>query len=217
MNFFGHAVVATWRSTSPGFVLGAMLPDFANMLGARPPGVAHPELAAGVAFHHETDRVFHDAPTFKRLQLEARRTLREMGLPRPSALAVGHIGVEILLDGSLAGDDRGVAGYLAALGAAREDDLGAFIEWSDVLLHRRLAGLSALLAARGVTAEARSPDRVAFRVTRALESRPRLALTDDGAAIVEKWAAESEAVVDDASVVLIDEIRAGLALAGPPL
>src|ERR1700753_2862807 len=127
MNFFGHAVVATWRSESDGFVLGAILPDFATMLGTRPPAVAHPELERGVTFHHDTDRVFHDTATFKRLQLEARRTLREMGLPRPSALAVGHIGVEILLDATLADDPRGVAGYLAALGAARDEGLGRHI------------------------------------------------------------------------------------------
>jgi hypothetical protein len=212
VNFFGHAVVATWRSNRPGFVLGAMLPDFATMLGTRPPNVEHPDLFEGVAFHHDTDRVFHDAPTFRRLQLEARRTLREMGLPRPSALAVGHIGVEIILDGTLADDARGVAGYLGALECASNAALGPFISWNDESLRQRFADLRAVLAERGVTASARSADRVAFRVTRALESRPRLALTEAGIALVREWAATSEFLVADASRSLLEEVRQGLAL-----
>jgi hypothetical protein len=35
MNFFGHAKVALWRGDAAGFVLGAMLPDFASMAGTR--------------------------------------------------------------------------------------------------------------------------------------------------------------------------------------
>jgi hypothetical protein len=215
VNFFGHAVVATWRSAEPGFVLGAMLPDFATMLGTRPPVVHHAGVADGVAFHHETDRVFHDAPTFRRLQLEARRELREMGLPRPSALAVGHIGVEILLDGAMAGDARGVAGYLAALECA--GDLGPSIAWPDESLRDRFASLSGVLRERGVTASARSPERVAFRVMRALEPRPRLALNEAGAALVRKWAVQSEPIVATAAEALLDEVRRGLALPAPSL
>ena len=67
MNFFGHAVVATWHATEPRFVLGAMLPDFAAMIRARPPAARDPELARGIALHHATDEVFHDAPTFREL------------------------------------------------------------------------------------------------------------------------------------------------------
>ncbi len=217
MNFFGHAVVATWRSRRPGFVLGAMLPDFANMLGVRPPEVVHPDLSDGVAFHHETDRVFHDAPTFRRLQLEARRTLREMGLPRPGALAVGHIGVEILLDGALARDAEGVSGYLAALECAGNAELAARIVWNDASLPERFRTLSGVLAERGVGPGMQTAERVAFRVARALESRPRLRLTGDGALLVRDWALASDAAVAAASGPLIDELRLGLALSGPPL
>ena len=35
MNYLGHAAVATWRTSDRAFVLGAMLPDFATMIGAR--------------------------------------------------------------------------------------------------------------------------------------------------------------------------------------
>jgi hypothetical protein len=210
VNFFGHAVVATWRSESPGFVLGAMLPDFATMLGTRPPAVENAELERGVAFHHRTDHVFHDAPTFRRLQLEARGTLRAMGLPRPSALAVGHIGVEILLDATLADDARGVAGYLAALAAAPEAALGQHIAWNDEALRHRFQMLASALAGRGVTAASRAAEATAVRVSRALSTRPRLRLTEDGEHIVHAWAAASGPVVATAAPALIAEIRTGL-------
>jgi hypothetical protein len=212
VNFFGHAVVATWQSDRPGFVLGAMLPDFATMLGTRPPAVEHEELADGVHFHHATDRVFHETATFRRLQLEARRTLREMGLARPSALAVGHIGVEILLDAVLAEDARGVAGYLAALALASGDALGRFIAWTDDSLRPRFETLSSILCERGVTTSSRGAAAAALRVTRALASRPRLRLTDGGEAIVNAWALASAPLVAAAADELVGELRSGLRL-----
>jgi hypothetical protein len=212
VNFFGHAVVATWQSDRPGFVLGAMLPDFATMLGTRPPAVEHTELSRGVHFHHQTDRVFHEAPTFRRLQLEARRTLRDMGLPRPSALAVGHIGVEILLDAVLADDAGGVAGYLAALALSPREALGQFIAWNDEALRPRFETLSSLLSERGVTASSRGAGAAALRVTRALASRPRLRLTDGGEAIVQAWALATGPIVAAAAPTLVGEIRSGLSL-----
>jgi hypothetical protein len=191
-------------------VLGAMLPDFATMLGTRPPGVEHAELERGVAFHHQTDRVFHDAPTFQRLQLEARGKLREMGLPRPGALAVGHIGVEILLDAVLAEDPQGVAGYLAALAEGREAALGRHIAWNDEALHKRFEMLTVALSERGVTAASRAAEATAVRVSRALASRPRLRLTEDGDRIVHAWAAAAGPLVALAAPKLVAELRAGL-------
>jgi hypothetical protein len=189
-----------------------MLPDFATMLGTRPPRVEGDDLTEGVAFHHQTDRVFHDAPTFKRLQLSARRMLREMGLPRPSALAVGHIGVEILLDGKLAEDERAVAAYLDALSLAHTSEVSCRIEWSDEPLRESFAALASMLLDRGVTPATRTAERSAFRVTRALASRPRLRLTDAGADIVRKWSALSEPVVAAAADDLITELRRGLSI-----
>src|SRR4029079_14058794 len=71
VNFFGHALVASWRSRAPAFALGAMLPDFASMCRARVEVVGHADLAAGVDWHHETDRVFHAAGAFRRLVADA--------------------------------------------------------------------------------------------------------------------------------------------------
>jgi hypothetical protein len=213
VNFFGHAVVASYRSNDAGFVLGAMLPDFATMLGARPPE-ASGTLALGIAFHHETDRVFHDSPAFRRLQAEARRTLREMGLSRPSALAVGHIGVEILLDAALAEDRVAVAAYLSALDAAGEARVTEQIAWNDAALGKQFDLLCGALRARGVTAETRRAESTALRVTRALATRPRLRLEGDGERIVREWAEATGPAVAAEAPAWLDDIRQSLALSG---
>jgi hypothetical protein len=215
VNFFGHAVLAAWRSASPAYVLGAMLPDFANMIGARAPTVLESVTEDGVRFHHQTDAVFHDAPTFRALQAEARKTLRDMGLGRASALAVGHIGVEILLDAALARDAAGVRAYLSALERARTN--AGDVDWGDATFNERYAGLCTLLADRGVTPGSADPEAVAFRVERALSSRPRLRLEPGGAHIVFEWAGRARGPVADAAPALVGEVAAGLAERGQAL
>jgi hypothetical protein len=135
-----------------------------------------------------------------------------MGLPRPGALAVGHIGVEILLDGVLAEDAQAVAAYLDALSQARSDDIARSIAWSDEALREHFAVLSSTLLDRGVTPATRSAERAAFRVSRALASRPRLCLTDAGTEIVRQWTVLSEPVVAGAAGELIAELRRGLSI-----
>jgi hypothetical protein len=218
VNFFSHAVVASWQSSEAGFVLGSMLPDFATMLGARVPGVRHPELEAGVAFHHATDRVFHDAPTFRVLQADARSALRALGLPRPSALAVGHIGVEILLDGALASNLHGVAGYLAALGAGHPQALGTHIDWGDAALAHRYDGLRKILVEGGVTSAQADPRSVTWRIVRALSGRPRLRVDEAGERVVLAWAEEARPVVAAAAGRLLAEVLSGIpgAIGAPP-
>jgi hypothetical protein len=210
VNFFGHAVVATWRSRADGFVLGAMLPDFAGMIGSRPPRVTHDEVDRGIEFHHETDRVFHDSPTFRALQSDARRTLRNLGLPRPSALAVAHIGVEIVLDSSLARDLAGRDSYGRALTAGRHDVLGSHIEWSDESIRDRFQKLRAALEARGVPSGASDASTVAWRVARALEGRPRFRLDPEGERIVQAWAEGVTPIVANAADSVVAELRSGL-------
>lgn len=212
MNFFGHAVVATWRSGEPAFVLGAMLPDFATMIGERVPPVVHSVLEAGVAFHHATDRVFHDAPTFRALELDARRSLRALGVSRPSALAVAHIGVEMILDVSLAADERGAECYAAALHEGRADALGVHIRWPSAAGNDRYEKLRALISARGVPRGGVDAAVIAFRVARALSSRPRLRLEQGAEAFVEQWVVEAAPRIARAAPTLLGEITRGLVL-----
>lgn len=192
-----------------------MLPDFAGMIGARPPRVTHDDLERGVAFHHETDRVFHESRTFRALQADARRVLREHGLPRPSALAVAHIGVEILLDGSLAADVAARLGYSRALSAGRKSLLGAHIEWIDEPSNARFERLRSVLEERGVPSGAADPGAVAWRVARALSGRPRFRLDPEGERIVLAWAEQTSAAVAAAAGSVIEELRDGLRVTLP--
>jgi hypothetical protein len=172
--------------------------------------VTHDEVDRGMAFHHETDRVFHDSATFRTLQADARKTLRSLGLPRPSALAVAHIGVEILLDTSLAKDMGAREIYGSALVAGRQDMLGGHIEWTDVVVRDRFQKLRAILETRGVPSSASDASTVAWRVARALESRPRFKLDPDGERIVHTWAEQASSEVAGAADSVTAELRAGL-------
>jgi hypothetical protein len=210
VNFFGHAAVASWTSRSPAFALGAMLPDFVTMIGSRLVSAAHLELRRGIEFHHQTDRVFHDSATFKALSASALGVLRELGLARGSARAVAHVGVEILLDGALASDERARSLYELALGESGRDRLGAHLVWRDTLAVTRFETLCARLLGRGVERDV-SPELVALRLTHALAARPRLALDARGAGLVARWALCTAPVVRDAAPRVQEELRLGLA------
>ena len=66
MNYFGHTVLAVRRGGDRAFVLGAMLPDFATMIRARPPRTTHADIDSGMQFHRRTDDVFHRSAAFRR-------------------------------------------------------------------------------------------------------------------------------------------------------
>ena len=215
MNFFGHAIVASFRSSEPGFILGAMLPDFATMIGERVPSVRHQHLETGVAFHHATDRVFHGSSTFRELETSARRELRALGVSRPSALAIGHIGVEILIDARLTVDDDGVDGYLEALRAGRT--LGEHVDWPTTDGRSRWEALRQALVQRGVTRGAADPGTVTFRVARALSSRPRLRLDSGAEPLVRRWVEDAGPKIADRVPTLLAEVASGLDVSVRPV
>lgn len=189
-----------------------MLPDFATMIGARVPSVSHEELAAGIAFHHETDGVFHQAPTFVELQRSARIDLRERGLGRGSALAVAHVGVEILLDTFLAREENARLAYLEALAHGGGEGAARHINWSSGGDGVRYEMLRCTLAERGISAGHTDAVTVAFRLDRALSGRPRLALRPRDLVEVRTWAQRTAVEVELRSDQLIREVRRGLNL-----
>lgn len=184
MNFFAHALVASWRSRSPAYALGAMLPDLAGMVGARTPPVEHLEVAAGVELHHATDRAFHRLPAFVRATSEIQARLMGRGLGRGPAAGAAHVGFEICLDGALLDEPDAVPHYLAALEAARGELRGVF-SWPAADTAARWEALVDRLASYGPPHQ-RTLDLsvVAERVARALAGRPRLALDVLGADLV---------------------------------
>ena len=209
VNFVGHAVIARWWSRRPRFLLGAMLPDFAGMIAARPPRPADPDLKAGMALHHATDDVFHRTATFRRWSLSATRDLQGAGVRRGAALGVGHVGVELLLDCALGRDKVACQDYLAAIGVNAE------IEWASADEGARFRRLLEILVARG--GAVLDPERTAYRLRRTLEHRPRLAFPERDTAVVERWAAKTYPILLDEVPLLLAELERALTRAYGPI
>jgi hypothetical protein len=187
LNYLGHAAVATWRSRDRAFVLGAMLPDFATMIGARPPTTTHAGLEAGMRFHYRTDEVFHRSAGFVELTRSAFAWLLARGVARGPARAVAHVGVELLLDAELSRDEPVRRAYLAAVESGAPLVLGRHLRWPSRRDPDGFDTLRERLLARGVAADEPDPTVVAQRLRRALGARPRLALDDGTELVARDW------------------------------
>ncbi len=208
MNFFGHAAIATHFRREPGFVLGAMLPDFSTMIGARTPAVDHELVAAGVRFHHQTDEAFHDLEGFQRLSRSAFAFLSERGLGRGSARAVAHVGVELLLDEVLAEAEVPRSAYISALDVSRTAEIEASIAWPHDA-RGRFGFLIERLLERGVPAIPPA-GLVVERLRRTLLPRPRLAFDVAESPLIEEWIVEARPSVVASGPALIEALIAKL-------
>ncbi len=170
MNYFGHAAVASWIDSSPGAVLGAMLPDFATMSRIRLAEPSDPAIARGIEMHHEADAAFHQLPVVLGLMRELDRKLDTAGVARGPRRAVAHIGVELLLDGVLVEDEPYRDAYLGALA---HDPAG--VQFRDEGDAPRFATLHARLRSYGVPDDLREADSIVHRLHRMLAHRPLLA------------------------------------------
>lgn len=205
MNFFGHATVAAWSpSATPAFVLGAMLPDFASISGARSARAAHEETNRGVTLHHATDAVFHAAPDFVALTTLARGHLESGGVARGPAWAAAHVGVELLIDGTLVTDGGACQLYLRAL---QDADACVACARDDA---PRLARFLARARDSGVPYGYADPRFVAARVERALSSRSRLALRSRHVEVLATVLAGVAADVPARARSLLIDVRRGL-------
>ncbi|MCX5743363.1 MAG: hypothetical protein NT062_12795 [Proteobacteria bacterium] len=204
MNYFGHAAIARWRALAPAAVLGAMLPDFASMCGGRLiASQPHDVVAEGVALHHHTDRVFHQLPVVTGLMRGLEERLTDLGCARGPTLAVGHIGVELLLDGVFVADAADRAGYLAAIAS------DASVAWHDdgdarfqVLLDR--------LRTFGVPDDLRTVDAILYRLKRVLGPRPRLAPSAADLVAIERALGEHQPRVVAAASEVMHGVRTAL-------
>jgi hypothetical protein len=233
MNFFGHAWVAAWfcvdsaaRDSEP-FLLGSMLPDLASALRTAVPGSPHPDLAAGIRLHHETDRVFHASATFQSLEYRARLGLSAAGLSKGPRRALAHIGIEFLIDDELGPSDarRAVIDcYAAALRFGAHDACRRMLHWRNTVDAERFAQLCRRLAAHAEVAHADAgqasarPDadrRLAARLIACLAGRPRLELQAGEEAALEPWLAAGRPRVAAAIPSLLSELAAGLEAPAP--
>lgn len=204
VNFFGHAAVATWRSADPAVGLGAMLPDFETMSGARIAGTDDAALADGIALHHTTDKAFHTMPAVTGLMRELDDRLLALGCARGPRRAVAHIGTELLLDGVLIDEPPYRDGYLAAL--AYEPRL----EWRDPGDAPQFETLLGRLRAHGVPDDLRRPDAIAQRMQRMLAHRPLLAPSATDQAAIRAGLVEHRPRVEVAAETVIRGLRAAL-------
>jgi hypothetical protein len=210
MNYFGHTVLAVRRGGDHAFVLGAMLPDFAAMIRARPPRVDHAEIDSGMRFHWRTDEVFHRCADFRRLTRQAVDWLSARGVRSGSALAVAHVGVEILLDAALSEDQPAQQAYLGALKGAGDGELGGRLTWASGAERERFDDLRARLLDRGAIAGDIAPETVAERLRRALSDRPRLALDAAAVLAARDWAFAARPGVSACAAPLVRALAAQL-------
>ena len=202
MNFFGHAVVASWvPSPQPAVLaLGAMLPDFAGMAGVTVPAEWNTgALGDGIALHHRTDAAFHPLPPVVALMRDLAERLTAAGVSRGPMRAVSHIGVELLLDGALARDEAACGLYCEALAVALP------ATGFDPLLQR--------LRSYGAPTDLADPTVVTTRVLRAIAHRPRLAASADEAAMIRRELTEFAPRVDATSGSVVRMLRAAMGFA----
>jgi hypothetical protein len=216
LNFFSHAVVAASRSDDPRWILGSMLPDFISMAGLRLESVTGDvPLERGVAFHHTSDDAFHGAPIFVDMMEHAREELELDGLDSGPAMAIGHVGVELLLDGYLV-EQRGVTvGYRAAIEeAAHIDVLLRFVGLAPEQGGARWRDMAERLANAPVPERYTEPGFVADRLVRILSSRPRLAVPFGREPLVHAWAHRAAPEVSRRAPALFEQVESRLSAMG---
>ena len=216
MNFFSHAVVAARRSEDPRWILGSMLPDFVSMAGLRLESV-HGDLPLerGVAFHHVCDDAFHGAPLFVDLMERAREELEHEGLDSGPAMAIGHVGVELLLDGDLVTRLGVLASYRYAMSEAA--GVAVLLRFGGLTREQgesRWRQLCERLEDAPVPQRYTEPAFVADRLIRILSARPRLAVPFGREPLVFDWARRAAPKVAASAEALFEQVEARLAAAG---
>lgn len=211
MNFFAHAHLALRRRDDPAWLVGSMAPDLASMGRLRLGREARdPDLAQGIVFHHRSDDAFHGAPRFVELMRRSREDLRARGVGAGASLAIGHVGVELLLDGHLARQHGVPARFREALAGAGE--LAPALELRGDATHGRARWREVCrrLAAAPVPERYIEPAFVAERLIRILEPRPRLRVDPTRRDEVEAWAVAFLPQVGAEAEALLGEVEARL-------
>jgi hypothetical protein len=215
MNFYGHAVAASWFTTRPLFVLGSMLPDFATMCRNRVERVSDPEVAAGVAFHHLTDEVFHRTGAFVSLRSETTVSLCAEGLKRSRARAVAHAGVELLIDGALSTDENAREVFARSLAVGNRTRVIEGISWRTPNSRENWSYLLDRLRAADIPGGYADPDFVIDRVYIILAPRPALAVGPGDRPALERGIRSVHPRVAERMDGLVSELRRELRDAVP--
>ena len=207
VNYFGHAAVASWEApTSPGKSLGAMLPDFASMCGARlATDQLDPEIAVGVALHHRTDSVFHQAAPVLALMRELDDRLLALDCARGPRRAVAHIGTELLLDATLLGNETYRATFLSSLTIDP-----TLVAWREPEGPARFQLLFDRITTYGVPDDLHDISSITYRLQRMLSGRPLLAPNDADLRAIATALAAHRPRVQVAAETVLRAVRAAL-------
>jgi hypothetical protein len=184
LNFFGHAVAASWVSASPAFAYGSMLPDLLSMVGARRVECDDPEIKSGVRFHHLTDRCFHGDATFAALESDAREQLALLGVRKGPRRALSHVGIELLLDAVLARSTTAVSAYRMALAVGESSLDVRVLPQGDATALRSVARF---LRERSTYLVPKDAVEATHRMARVLSRRPLLAFDENEEFAVLRW------------------------------
>jgi hypothetical protein len=198
MNFLGHTHVALASGhDDPLFVLGAVLPDLASMAGVRlDRGQSEGRLHEGIRGHIQADAAFHAYPVFRHGSAAIRTDLTGLGLQPGAMRAIGHIGWELLLDGTLVGSPTESAFQHALV---EGEQAGSAVVPTDQA--RWLAFLDRWKGFPDPRLRYDEPMWVAERLELMLAHRPRLAFPEEHvpavAAVLERHAIPVAAVAED--------------------
>lgn len=180
-----------------------MLPDFATMARVRLPEIEPGALADGIAFHHETDRVFHRLKRFRSQESWTLKHMLDCGLRRGPARGVAHVGVELSLDGALVTSMDAHEMYLAAIATART----TAIAWESDESVASFASLAERLFELGVPTDYSDPSIVADRLVRIMKPRPLLRLTDEETPILHDAMPQVHKRVDEDAAAIMNDMR----------
>jgi hypothetical protein len=166
-------------------------------------GLLPPVVDSGVACHLRTDAVFHVLPSFMAGSAAIRRSVREVGLSAGASRAIGHVGWELLLDGTLIGSSTHAL-YRAALDRAEgaSSAVSDPTRWAWLLRHRDQLGWP----------HYDDPAWVAERLHRILGGRPLLRFDATHvpvvARVLEDHAAAVAAAAGEVLTATTDAVRA---------
>lgn len=210
MNFYSHLAIASLFSGDVAVAFGAMLPDFASMLGVRQPLTLDAKITKGCELHHATDRFFHEHPLFRQACSVEASILRKHGFARGTARAVAHVGLEILLDDALWEDEPARALYAEVLALATPHELSRSIDWKSPDHAQSFEQLRQRLALACSRATPSAAPTMAERIFRALLRRPRLAVRADERVKLDLWVAEAAQRTTSIWPIVTESVAFGL-------
>jgi len=212
VNFVSHMVVAqqaTPEATTP-LLLGAAAPDLARMARLPVATAGPPGFTAGVATHHRTDAVFHGLDWFRATNRRLVRGLSDRGVRRGPARGAAHVLIELLLDGAVLARAEHAATFARPWAALAEPDDDALAMVADEDRSQWVEFLG-LLTDRLEPVSYGDPRYAAARKGGSLARRPRVAMNNDGRAVLGGLGDDvHEAITRDADDVLRSVVAAVL-------